>query len=526
MPQQAAERGIRELAITDHLDFEPGAPAFGYSTFADRERIVRDAAERWGPQGVTIRFGIELTYDRSWEGDIRDHLARHAYDFTIGSVHDRVRSPYHPANVAGWVAGRSLRGDRRALRSTRSAAAARSGLFDTIGHIDVVKRYLHPHVLPERFAEQPELYEPILRALVESGTALEVNTSGLRHGPAETYPARGDRRPVPRARRRAGHDRLGRPPRATHFAWALGDGYDVARSAGFEHLAFRDEVRPLPPRLGYGPWTSPSSAPGPSYTDRPGATGAAYLADPRRPRPPARPGPGLVHPARRAAGPGAPRRRAHQPPAPRSLHRPRPAPASTCAGSRRADAGCASSARPASPIGSTRSTPSPGSRRWRSTWRPWPRARSRSADPTASRWRPATSPTTDPSFGFRVDPRGRGGAGPRLLRGLRARRRPRAARPSGRRAPERGELRDRTRAGRRPAPRRAGRGRPRRADRRRAGAADASADGLRPGRDGRVGPGPLRRARSTSSTRACGSRSAAEIERTGPEGPVRCSFTR
>ena len=41
--------GIAEIAITDHVDFEPGAPAVGYSTFEDRERIVRDAAERWGP---------------------------------------------------------------------------------------------------------------------------------------------------------------------------------------------------------------------------------------------------------------------------------------------------------------------------------------------------------------------------------------------------------------------------------------------------------------------------------------------
>ena len=184
----ALERGIAEIAITDHVDFEPGAPAFGYSTFADRERIVRDAAERWGPQGVAIRFGVELTYDRSWEADIRDHLARHAYDFTIGSVHDRVDSPYSRAERGGLgrTAARSPRSSRR--RSTRSSAAARSGLFDAIGHIDVVKRYLYPHVMPAAFEAAPELYEPILRALVESGTALEVNTSGLRYAIGVTFP--------------------------------------------------------------------------------------------------------------------------------------------------------------------------------------------------------------------------------------------------------------------------------------------------------------------------------------------------
>src|SRR6476469_76125 len=62
----AIERGIAELAITDHVDFEPGAPAFAYTTFAQRERVVRDAAERWAPRGVSIHFGVEVTWDRRW----------------------------------------------------------------------------------------------------------------------------------------------------------------------------------------------------------------------------------------------------------------------------------------------------------------------------------------------------------------------------------------------------------------------------------------------------------------------------
>ena len=207
----ALERGIAEIAITDHVDFERGAPAYAYTTFADRERTVRDAAERWGPRGVDIRFGVELTYDRSWEADIRTHLAGHPYDFTIGSVHDRVDSPY--ATLDGWrawVAGRPL-AEVVAPYFDEVEAAARSGLFDAIGHIDGVKRYLHPHVTPADFAHAPELYEPILRALVDSGTALEVNTSGLRYADRRDVPRPADRGPLPRARRAGGDGRLRRP---------------------------------------------------------------------------------------------------------------------------------------------------------------------------------------------------------------------------------------------------------------------------------------------------------------------------
>lgn len=233
----ALERGIAELAITDHLDFEPGAPAFGYATFADRERIVRQAGERWGPQGVAIRFGVELTYDRTWEADIREHLARHAYDFTIGSVHDRVASPYSPGRVHQWVEGRSLR-EIVAPAFDEVEAAARSGLFDALGHLDVVKRYLHPFVSKDDLAAAPELYEPILRALVESGTALEINTSGLRHPVGETYPSCAT---VARFRQMGGRAvTVGSDAhRASHFGWALADGYRSALEAGFSALAFR-----------------------------------------------------------------------------------------------------------------------------------------------------------------------------------------------------------------------------------------------------------------------------------------------
>ena len=53
----AVKLGIAEFAVTDHIDFDARDPAFNYSTYADRERNVRDAAERWAEHGLAIRFG-------------------------------------------------------------------------------------------------------------------------------------------------------------------------------------------------------------------------------------------------------------------------------------------------------------------------------------------------------------------------------------------------------------------------------------------------------------------------------------
>ena len=234
---EALERGISEIAVTDHVDFVPGTPAFSFAPFAERERVARAAAERWAPRGVAIRFGVEITYDRAHEADIREHLRRHAYDYVIGSVHVYADSPFHATRVAAWTAGRPL-AEIVAPYFDEVRDAIRSELFDTIGHLDFVKRYLVPHVTPDQLAAAPELYEPLLGALIETGTALEVNTSGLRQAAGETYPSAA----VVARYKVLGGTRISAGSDAHQkdaFAAGLEEGYGVAAAAGFRELAFR-----------------------------------------------------------------------------------------------------------------------------------------------------------------------------------------------------------------------------------------------------------------------------------------------
>ncbi len=233
----AVERGVAEIVITDHLDFDPRAPAFAFACFAARERSVREAAARWADRGLAIRFGVEISYEAHREAEIRDHLARHPYDYAIGSVHVMSYSPYTGRRVAAWVAGKSFE-EIVAPYFAEVRAAIESELFDVVGHLDYVKKYLAAHVPPSAFAAAPDVYEPVLRALVESGTGLEVNASGLRQVPGETYPP-----PWVVARYRelggsivtVGSD----AHRAGAFAYGIAHAYGIAAGAGFEEVAVR-----------------------------------------------------------------------------------------------------------------------------------------------------------------------------------------------------------------------------------------------------------------------------------------------
>jgi histidinol-phosphatase (PHP family) len=236
---QAAQRGILEIAITDHVDFLPGAPGYKAFDFGERERVIRDAAERWAGK-VTIRFGVELTYESRFEDEIREHLRSHSYDYSIGSVHAVLGSPYCHDRIAAFATGITV-AEAVAPYFAEVQAAIRSRLFDTIGHLDQCKRWLRPWFSAADFATIPEAYEPLLVALVESGTALEVNASGLRDRTGETYPGPW----VVRRFRELGGERVtvgsdAHMPQA--FAFGLEEACEIVAAAGFDRLTLQRAV--------------------------------------------------------------------------------------------------------------------------------------------------------------------------------------------------------------------------------------------------------------------------------------------
>jgi histidinol-phosphatase (PHP family) len=233
---QAAERGIPEIAITDHLDFTPGAPAYEYADYDKREMIIREAAERWAGK-VAIRFGVELTYESRHDEAIREHLRTHAYDYSIGSVHAQADGPYDLDRIESFVAGKTI-AEATDFYFAEVMAAIRSGLFDTLGHLDMCKRWLQRWFSPSDFAAAPELYEPLLVALVESGIALEVNSSGFRQGMDEPYPPAWA---VARFRELGGQRvTIGSDAHLPQsFAFALEEAYEIVARAGFSRLSLQ-----------------------------------------------------------------------------------------------------------------------------------------------------------------------------------------------------------------------------------------------------------------------------------------------
>jgi histidinol-phosphatase (PHP family) len=176
----AGARGVDEIGFTEHVYYFRRTRSL-WTVPYHVERCAHDiddyvaAVDEAKRQGLPVKLGIEVDYVRGREEETSELLAPYPWDFVLGSVH--------------FVDGFGIDGEPRLLDEVgvdetwrryfaELAAAARSGLFDSLAHPDVVKIWgVRPQVID---------YEPLLDAL--DGLCLEVSTAGLRKPVGELYP--------------------------------------------------------------------------------------------------------------------------------------------------------------------------------------------------------------------------------------------------------------------------------------------------------------------------------------------------
>ncbi|MDN5344772.1 MAG: histidinol-phosphatase family [Clostridia bacterium] len=167
--EAARAAGLTEMGFADHDRYLDG---LDFNVFPELERVT----------GVPIRAGLEVDFRP--DKDLGRELAGRPWDYLIGSVHaigawefDR---PGQESGFAAW--------DIDEIYATYFylvARAAASGLFQIIGHLDLIKIYGHRPRKPV-----VELAEEALQAIARSGAAMEVNTAGLFKPVGEIYPSR------------------------------------------------------------------------------------------------------------------------------------------------------------------------------------------------------------------------------------------------------------------------------------------------------------------------------------------------
>lgn len=176
----AWQRGLRGLIVTCH---NPMPDQFSAHVRMDLDefdayvRLVQRARDAW--QGrVDVCLGIECDYFPGYESWLAKQVRAADFHYVLGSVHPQI----HDFRRRFWTG--TARDFQRAY-FVQLAKAAETGLFDCLAHPDLVKNETADDWLPD------ELLDDIRRALdriAATGTAMELNTSGVRKRIAEMNP--------------------------------------------------------------------------------------------------------------------------------------------------------------------------------------------------------------------------------------------------------------------------------------------------------------------------------------------------
>jgi histidinol-phosphatase (PHP family) len=180
--EAARAAGVDEIGFTEHVYYFRQTRSL-WTVPYQTERCVYDlepyveAILRARERGLPVKLGLEVDYVSGREDETRELLAPYPWDYLLGSVH--------------FIDGLGVDGEPRLLDAVgveeawrryfeTLAAAARSRLFDSLSHPDLVK------IFGER-AKSVD-YGPVVDAIADSGVAVEVSTAGLRKPVGELYP--------------------------------------------------------------------------------------------------------------------------------------------------------------------------------------------------------------------------------------------------------------------------------------------------------------------------------------------------
>ena len=131
-----------------------------------------------------ISIGLEFDFYPGKEEEIRQVIEQYSLDYAIGSVHHIKEWAFdHPDYIDQYKDKDIDHLYTEYFQLVQKAAS--SGLFDIIGHIDLIKVFGYR---PSKI-DILVLIEPVLSEIKKQGMAIEINTNGLNKPVAEIYPS-------------------------------------------------------------------------------------------------------------------------------------------------------------------------------------------------------------------------------------------------------------------------------------------------------------------------------------------------
>jgi len=191
--QQALDKGIKEICITNHVewhDSQTGKSYFDEKEATERFRRIKAEISLIQPDfpKVRIGFGAEVEYVADRMEKLTSWIKEMGFDFVLGSVHaiDNIVISSHKYADALY----SKMSEKSAYEAYfhEMEKLVEWGQMDVIAHFDINKKYgckFYGTFQPEKNADQ---IKQILKSMAKKRIGLELNTNCMKDKCHEVFP--------------------------------------------------------------------------------------------------------------------------------------------------------------------------------------------------------------------------------------------------------------------------------------------------------------------------------------------------
>lgn len=195
--KDAIAMGLDEICFTDHVDYgvktdwdsgeEIRRRAGNLMVNVDYPRYfasIRRLQEKYRGQ-ITLKKGLELGVQTHTADKFQALTEKYPLDFAILSIH-QVR------DMEFWTgefqAGRSQKEYNDEYYQELLKVVQVFKNYSVLGHLDLIARYDPAGIYP--FEKEKDIITEILKQVIADGKGIEVNTSSVRYGLADSQPSR------------------------------------------------------------------------------------------------------------------------------------------------------------------------------------------------------------------------------------------------------------------------------------------------------------------------------------------------
>jgi len=187
---RAIELGLERICFTEHMDFDypvtQSAPRdfFLLNTDSYLYDLIR-LREKYRGQ-IAVLFGIELGLQPHLAKVHAKYIKEYDFDFVIASSH---LCNGEDVYLSSFYEGKSDKEAYREYFESILENIRKFTNFDVYGHLDYVVRYGRSMDRDYFYEDYSDVFEEILKLLIDKGKGIELNTRGTKYGLKELHPA-------------------------------------------------------------------------------------------------------------------------------------------------------------------------------------------------------------------------------------------------------------------------------------------------------------------------------------------------